>query len=118
MNWRLTLLSLPLSFAINAAEQGVIQKPELQFYIVPSSTISNMEKASATASDYATPPGGWFINPSNEPTFHYETSTIKKRSSAPTPFVTPVKKTLPCTSETEGKTKTQNEPTFIKVFQK
>lgn len=118
MNWRLTLLLPPLSFAINAAEQGVIQKPELQFYIVPSSTISSMEKASATASDYATPPGGWFINPSNEPTFHYETPAIKKRPPAPTPFITPVKKSLPCASETEGKVETRSEPTFIKVFHK
>lgn len=114
MNWRLTLLLIPFSSAMHAAEEGVIQKPELQFYIVPSATISKMEQASANASEYVTPPGGWVITPSSETKYHYDLPA-KKAPAHATPFLIPTKNTLPCAPEKDVK---EHEPTYIKVFHK
>lgn len=117
MNWRLTLLLTPFTITAHAVEEGVIQKPELQFYIVPSATISNMEQASANASAYATPPGQWVITPSSEAKYHYDLPA-KKAPTHATPFLIPTKKTAPCAPEKDEKGVKQHEPTYIKVFHK
>ena len=114
MNWRLTLFLIPFSNAVNAADEGVIQKPELQFYIVPSSTISKMEQESANASEYATPPGQWLITPSIGSKYHYDLP-VKKAPAHAIPFVTPPK-AAPCAPRKDAKDAKQHEPTYIKVF--
>lgn len=117
MNWRLTFLLIPFSCAVNAADEGVIQKPELQFYIVPSATISKMEQESANASEYATPPGQWVITPSIGAKYHYDLP-VKKAPANAIPFVTKPKNVAPCAPEKDAKDVKQHEPTYIKVFLK
>jgi len=123
MNWRIAPLLLPLITAAYAADEGVVQKPWLEFYIVPRATINDMERASANASDYATPPTEYllkpFVKPQDKPRHSHRAIRTKKAetkvkpvASKPANPVTP----MPCMPVQPEIQPDQHIPTYLKVI--
>lgn len=119
MKWHITPIIFTLITPAYAAEEGVIQKPTLEFYIVPSATIEQMERSSANASSYAIPPQAPYVYKAAKPARHYRAINHKRKVVKPKPAVSnsapiPAAPCLPPPSEKQSEQ--HNVPTFLKVF--
>lgn len=119
MKWHITPLILTLIGTANAADEGVIQKPSLEFYIVPNATIIEMEHSSANASAYAAPPKVPFVYKQAKPAHHYRVYHPKRKAPPLNPIVSkpapiPAAPCLPTPQEKQPEQ--QNVPTFLRVI--
>lgn len=122
MKWRITPLALALITTAYAADEGVIQKSTLEFYIVPNATIVEMERSSANASAYAMPPAVPYVYKQARPARHYHAIRHKRKvvppKVAPKPAMSkpaPIP-AAPCLPIPPVKQPEQHVPTFLKVF--
>lgn len=115
MKWHITPILFTLFTTAYAAEEGVIQKPDLEFYIVPNATIAEMERSSANASSYAIIPKTPYVYKQAKPVHHYPVTRHKRKTASPKPAQSkpaPIP-TAPCQPIPPEK---QHVPIFLKVI--